>query len=992
MVAGDRVVFRALLCLSLFVLAAPLLAQQTGSISGIVTGTDGSVLPGVTVEASSNVLPQPRVTVTDGAGQYRLPQLVPGTYSVQFSLAGMQTLTRRASVLLQQDTTTDVSLGLAGLSESVTVTAEATYIDPTSTAIKSGISEEEIQRLPVGQEYRDLVKLVPGIQYTEMAVRGPSAGGSGQDNMYQFDGVNVTLPLFGVLSTEPSSHDIAQVSTVKGGAKAIDFNRSGGFTIDTVSKTGTSEYKGEVSYQIQSPAMTSDLKTGTASQFDEQKAWANANIGGPILRDRLFFFGSYYRPTVDRTKRSNLYGELPDYNTTRNEYFGKLTITPTSSILIGASYRDSQREGTAESIGPSSTPTTASHSEAGLRIGILEGSWVIDSKSYATFKFNDFANEGATRPDFLAAVNPSISAGARLNVNDLASMGLLLVPIPVAGNTAFNTFAQPIIDKYGFLRDGARVGGGTTGVYNTNSNAPTAFDDSNYYRTSYQAAYNRTIGSTLSHDLHVGYMWGKDSEDIIRSSNGWGRITVVGGRTNCTAAVCGTAQPIFYTARFLRSTLGALASPKIHSELVSQNLELNDTIRWNRFSFNVGVLVSEDTLYGQGLTRADNIAGHLVSPGTKYKMHTIEWQDQIQPRLGVTWAYNGSDTVYASFAKYNPPTNSLARAASWDRNQFNLAYDTHFNANGDFIGFAPVASSSGKLFQEGIKPRYTDEYLLGTSRQFTPAWSARAYGRYRYSGRFWEDTNNNAAQLWAPAGFNKELYIPDLNAKRLAIGGGTVSSGSSYVIAQLEGAFTKYYEATLESEWRGGSNTVRGSYTWSHYYGNFDQDNTSGGGNDFASFVGSSFIADGAGTNIWDNKYGDLKGDRRHILKVNAIRDLPWNANMGVVAIYQSGEPWEAWSYEPYQSLPGFSGLNDTNRYSEPAGTRRSPSHYQLDFQYAQRFSIGDYGLQIVGDFYNLLDRQTGYNFNPQVHTATFGQARSFYAPRKIQLALKFLF
>src|SRR5207247_5284758 len=77
-----------------------LFAQQTGSISGRVTATDNSALPGVTVEARSNVLPQPRVTITDTNGDYRLPPLGPGDYTVTFSLAGLQPGTRKATVLL----------------------------------------------------------------------------------------------------------------------------------------------------------------------------------------------------------------------------------------------------------------------------------------------------------------------------------------------------------------------------------------------------------------------------------------------------------------------------------------------------------------------------------------------------------------------------------------------------------------------------------------------------------------------------------------------------------------------------------------------------------------------------------------------------------------------------------------------------------------------------------------------------------------------------
>src|SRR4029078_13093905 len=139
-------------------------------------------------------------------------------------------------------------MSLAGVTEAVTVTAESPMIDKSSAAITSGLSNDRIRSLPIGTQYRDLINLLPGVQYTQDQVRGPSAGASGQDNVYNFDGVNVTLPLFGTLSAEPTSQDIAQVAVVKGGAKAVDFNRAGGFAIDSVSKSGTDRYSGEVSY------------------------------------------------------------------------------------------------------------------------------------------------------------------------------------------------------------------------------------------------------------------------------------------------------------------------------------------------------------------------------------------------------------------------------------------------------------------------------------------------------------------------------------------------------------------------------------------------------------------------------------------------------------------------------------------------------------------------------------------------------------------------
>ena len=209
-------VLRTLLLLAFIAAALPAYAQQTGAISGKVADTGGGVLPGVTVEARADVLPAPRVTTTGVNGEYRLPALPPGTYTLTFVLAGMQNVTRQAEVQLSQDTVVDATLGIQGVTESVEVTATASLIEKDSATIKSGLSNAQIMALPVGQEYRDLLKLIPGVQYSQDSVRGPSAGGSGQDNVYKFDGVNVTLPLFGTLSAEPSSHDIAQVTTDQG--------------------------------------------------------------------------------------------------------------------------------------------------------------------------------------------------------------------------------------------------------------------------------------------------------------------------------------------------------------------------------------------------------------------------------------------------------------------------------------------------------------------------------------------------------------------------------------------------------------------------------------------------------------------------------------------------------------------------------------------------------------------------------------------------------
>jgi hypothetical protein len=393
-------------------------------------------------------------------------------------------------------------------------------------------------------------------------------------------------------------------------------------------------------------------------------------------------------------------------------------------------------------------------------------------------------------------------------------------------------------------------------------------------------------------------------------------------------------------------------------------------------------------MYGQGLREdSSTLSGFVSAPGNKYLMHEIPFDEMIQPRLSASWAYNGADTVYGGFARYNPSASSLPRAASWDRNLFNLAVDAHFDAEGRLFASVPVGSSSGKLFVDGIRPRRTDEYLVGTARQLNTQASMRVYYRFRESTRFWEDTNNNARIAFgAPADIAaKGLYIPDLTQKLAQIG-----SGSTYVIAELDGAFTKYHEATVELDWRGTRTFVRGSYTWSKYYGNMDQDNSTTA-NDQAIFLGSSNIADGAGRQLWDNKEGRLRGDRPHMFKAYGFYQLPWNANVGAFVVAQSGQPWEQWSFEPY--LQFNPGTSEVNRYAEPAGSRRSDAHIQADFKYTQDIRLAPrVTLQLIGDVYNIFDNQTGYDFNPFRSQALFGQPRAFFDPRRFELSARFLF
>ena len=149
MVSRPISAWRRTLVVSCFLLCAiPVFAQQTGAIIGKVTVADGSALPGVTVEASSAVLPTPRTTSSGANGEYRLPALPPGTYTVRFDLSGMQSVTRTAEVQLSQDTVANAVLGMQSATAEVSVTARVSLVDKESATIASGLSTEELRSLP----------------------------------------------------------------------------------------------------------------------------------------------------------------------------------------------------------------------------------------------------------------------------------------------------------------------------------------------------------------------------------------------------------------------------------------------------------------------------------------------------------------------------------------------------------------------------------------------------------------------------------------------------------------------------------------------------------------------------------------------------------------------------------------------------------------------------------------------------------------------------
>ena len=254
-----------------------------------------------------------------------------------------------------------------------------------------------------------------------------------------------------------------------------------------------------------------------------------------------------------------------------------------------------------------------------MKLGTFDASWVINAKSFASFKYTYYSNPTQGRADNESSAVPTNQVGAQLSLTSLDTLGAFNVPTPVAGADAYNTFIQPLIDRYGYTKNGVKTGGGTVGY------AATLSDADNFYRNAGQVAYNVTLGSTFRHDIHAGLQWSKDAEELTRSSNGWGVINVPGGRS---ASIGLPGKPAYYYAEYLTRSTGSKLG--IRGEATTWNVEANDTIVWKNFSFNAGMIMSHDTLYGQGLQDdSSTLTGYVLSPGTKYTMYKIPFSKHV---------------------------------------------------------------------------------------------------------------------------------------------------------------------------------------------------------------------------------------------------------------------------------------------------------------------------------------------------------------------------
>jgi hypothetical protein len=330
----------ALCALTLLVLnALPAAAQvaTTGGIRGTVTDPEGGVMPGTTVRAiSSALVAGQQVAIASGSGVYRFPSLPVGTYVLEASMPGFQSVRQENVVVsLGQTLNVDLQLGDVTISEEIVVVAEASQVSTVDNKVDFNLGEDFIERQPLFRDVTSMINYAPGVQATQAY-----GAASGAQNSYNMDGVDVSDPELGGRWILPSMDWVEEVQVAGIGADA----EYGGFTggvLNVITKSGGNEFHGDVRAYYSGGGLNSENapEGSEGSESVKSDIDGSASVGGAIVQDALWYFASVNgrRRTVEPFFTEGAPANDRD-NSERTEtrFLGKLTWQASpSNKLVG---------------------------------------------------------------------------------------------------------------------------------------------------------------------------------------------------------------------------------------------------------------------------------------------------------------------------------------------------------------------------------------------------------------------------------------------------------------------------------------------------------------------------------------------------------------------------------------------------------------------------------------------------------------------------------
>jgi outer membrane receptor protein involved in Fe transport len=946
--------------------ALPAIAQeQRGAIEGVVKDSSGAVLPGVAVEARTNtgvVLS----TITDADGRYRFPSLLPGTYEISASLQGFESKKQGdVPVNLGQVKKVDLALALAGVAETVAVTASSPLVDVTQSTRATAIRGDRVELLPHGRDFTTLVTQAPGANMETKSGNGIMIdGATAAENRYVVDGMETTDIVKGT-SAKNVLVDFVDEVQVKSSGYPAEYGGSTGGVINVITKSGTNKFSGSALTYFQGSDTTAEnnkslrltLTDSNVSEYvrypedDVKRFEPGGSLGGPVMANKAWFFGAY-QPALTTTKRtvdaaSSVNPAASSISRTQKQQIQYLTANETmqlgSRLRTRVAFNSSYVKTTGQLPSQNGTDNPSTNYEKGNRAPnwLVSGTadYSVSPKLLLSFKGGLFRQDSH---DF--------------NVPDAVKF----------------TFASSNVGMAG-VPASLQHGSNFTNVLSNN-----AITKDLQQRKFAQADATLYLGGAGSHQIKGGVQFDLRSEDI-NSGNlkqvltlNWGQSTVdPNGNT-----VTGPFGYYQVTSNAASPRQGFITQGDVNSNVFGMFVQDKWSVN-NHLTIDLGVRTETEKVPAYTNDPASNRIG-------KYPIE-FGFGEKVAPRAGAAYDIKGDGQwkAYASWGifydifKLDVGQGSFG-GAKWIEWYFTMDNPNFESLNAsencppacsgtfitkqdlrqtslDPVSNSPVPYASG--VQTDMKPMRSQEAAVGLERQLSAVTSLSVRYVHKQLDRGIEDTGAIDANT------DDEPYIignPGEGPTQTfdLVGGRTVFTGTGGQYANpkpkrdyngLEVAFDKRFAR----RW-----SAHVSYTLSRSYGNYpglaeSDEATGSAAGRVDPNVGRQFdypIMQFGG----DGKplYGVLPTDRTHFLKLSAIYQLPFGTTVGFNEFVASGIPIS-------RAIAVIAGHNYPVYYKGRGSDGRTPTFSQGDLYVQHEIRLpGGKAFQVNANVLNLFDQR----------------------------------
>ncbi len=406
-----KIILAMIVICSMGLAASPALAQQTtGNITGRIVDDQGAAIPGVTVTGRNSQTGFSRSDVTDGEGIYRLNSLPIGNYDITAELQGFTKFENKGLVVnVGQTLDVPISLKVASLQETVTVTGESPMIETASSSVGGVVDVGRIENLPLnGRQFANAAVTIPGVGLgfhsdpTKSTQFSPQiAGGNGRNVNYQIDGGDNNDDTVGGLLQLFPLEAIEQFNFVTSRYKA-EYGRSNGGVMNIITKSGTNDLRGSWFTLFRDDAMNAKTETEKRAEADKQayrRYQFGGSAGGPIALNKAHFFGAYERTQQDTFQVVDTQGLFPDFDGTYTTPYRENLLTVKGTAQMTASQYLAVRYGRNTNnqpyaADPLSPPSGWGQSSNSFNSINLNHNWVLGGSKLNEFIFQyaDFAN------------------------------------------------------------------------------------------------------------------------------------------------------------------------------------------------------------------------------------------------------------------------------------------------------------------------------------------------------------------------------------------------------------------------------------------------------------------------------------------------------------------------------------------------------------------------------------------------------------------------